>query len=209
MKNLTCLTLLALVLAGTGLRADHQDPWMVRLRGISVEPANHSDSIPDLYLPGDVIEVSNKTMPELDLTYWFTPNCSAELDLTAAETRTVSVAYSNINSIGTVKMQTPCLMLQWRFLPGANVNPYVGIGVAETRFSDVNLNLLGSPLTLGKYNVNLALQVGLDFAITDHWFVNIDAKSIKASSDVNLQGGKLSVIDVNPMVFGVGVGVSF
>jgi len=209
MTKITCLTVLALTLAGTGLRAEHQDSWLVRVRGLSTIPSNKSDSIPDLYIPSNVIALSNKTLPELDLTYCFNPNFAVEFALTGAATRKVTVNYSNISTIGTVKTQSPCLVLQWRMLPDSVVNPYFGIGLNDTRFSGVDLTLMGAPLSLAKYNINVVYQAGMDIQLADHWFLNLDIKSITAKANVNLEGGKLSAINYSPMVYGVGVGFSF
>ena len=46
--------------------------WMVRLRAVNLTAANKSDPVPALAIPADAIQINNKVLPELDISYFFT-----------------------------------------------------------------------------------------------------------------------------------------
>lgn len=51
--------------------------WMVRLRAVNLTAANKSDPVPALAIPADAIQINNKVLPELDISYFFTPHLAA------------------------------------------------------------------------------------------------------------------------------------
>ncbi len=203
MKKLATLTLLAAALAAPSLRAE-EGPWMVRLRAVALQPANKSDAFSTV--GADAIHVSNKTIPDLDFSYFFTKNFSAELVLTVPQEHDVTL---NGAKIGTFKHLPPTLTAQWRFLPGAAFNPYVGAGLNLTLISDVKL--AGGALDLDKTSVGLAAQVGADIKIAPSWYLNVDVKYVQIKSDVKdaATGAKVTTVKVDPMLYGVGVGYRF
>jgi outer membrane protein len=206
MKLFSSLTLLALALVAPGLRAD-EGPWLVRFRAVSLNPADKSDAIPALGVPADKITVSSKVIPEVDISYSFTPNLSTELVLTIPQEHDVKVAGTKI---GTFKELPPTLLAQWHFLPGQTVNPYVGLGLNLTLISDVNLSIPGvGKLSLDSSSVGLAGQIGVDFQVAKNCFINLDVKYVQIHSDVKLGATKVSKVNVDPMLYGVGIGYRF
>src|SRR5258708_5264053 len=74
-------------------------PWVVRLRGLYIAPANNSDeiSVPGaLLVPKDGVHVSDKWAPEVDFEYFFARNWSTELILTYPQRHDVTVKSSTI-----------------------------------------------------------------------------------------------------------------
>ena len=58
------------------------NPWMVRVRGLYVMPNDGSKVFAGgALVPGGATNISNTFVPELDITYFFTPNIAAELIL--------------------------------------------------------------------------------------------------------------------------------
>lgn len=202
MKTLASLTLLAAALAAPSLKAE--GPWMVRLRAVSLQPANKSDAAPGI--PADAIHVSNKTIPEVDFSYFFTKNLSAELILTVPQEHDVTL---NGTKIGTFKHLPPTLTAQWHFLPGQTVNPYVGAGLNLTLISDVKL--ASGALDLDKSSIGAAVQAGVDFKVASNCYINLDIKYVQLKSDVKVAatGAKVTTVKVDPMLYGVGVGYRF
>jgi len=202
MKTLASLTLLAAALAAPSLKAE--GPWMVRLRAVGLQPANKSDAASGI--PADAIHVSNKTIPEVDFSYFFTKNLSAELILTVPQEHDVTL---NGAKIGTFKHLPPTLTAQWHFLPGQTVNPYVGAGLNLTLISDVKL--ANGTLDLDKSSVGAAVQAGVDFKVATNCYVNVDIKYVQLQSDVKVKatGAKVTTVKVDPMLYGVGVGYRF
>jgi len=203
MKKLATLTLLAAALAAPTLRAE-EGPWMVRLRAVALQPADKSDAFSTVQ--ADAIHVSKKTIPDVDISYFFTPNFSTELVLTVPQEHDVTL---NGAKLGTFKHLPPTLTAQWRFLPGAAFNPYVGAGLNLTLISDVKL--AGGALDLDKTSVGLAAQVGADIRLAPNWYLNVDVKYVQIKSDVKdaATGAKVTTVKVDPMLYGVGVGYRF
>lgn len=204
MKKLATLTLLAAALAAPSLRAE-DGPWMVRLRAVQIQPANKSDAFGSV--PANAIHVSSKTIPEVDFTYFFSKNFSAELILTVPQEHDVTV--EGVGKVGTFKHLPPTLTAQWHFLPGQTVNPYVGAGLNYTLISDVKI--ADGALDLGKSSLGLAVQAGVDFKVAPQWYINLDVKYVQLKTDLKVadSGQKLTTVKVDPMLFGVGIGYRF
>lgn len=180
-----------------------ESPWLVRARAVYVDPANKSAPVAGTG-PADRIHVSTKTIPELDVSYFFTPNIAAELVLTYPQKHDVTLDGAKI---GTFKHLPPTLTAQYHFLPGATINPYVGAGINYTVLSKVNL--LGGAASLEHDSVGLALQAGVDFKLNKNFSINLDVKKVQIRSDVNISGVRASEVKVDPLLIGVGVGYRF
>lgn len=197
-------TLLAILLASLSLSAVAQEsPWLVRARAVHIDPADKSDPVGGVGA-SDRLHVSDKWIPEVDITYFFTPHWAAELILTYPQKHTVTLDGA---SIGTFKHLPPTLTAQYHFLPGAVINPYLGAGVNTTLISKVQL--LDGAARLEHDSVGLALQAGIDFRIDNRWSVNVDVKKLQLRSDVMIAGARASRVKVDPVLLGVGLGYSF
>jgi len=185
--------------------AAQESPWLVRVRAVNIEPVNKSDAFSDGIAGSDAISVSNKTIPELDISYFFTPNIAAELILTYPQKLDVSV--DGLGQIGTFKALPPTLTAQYHFLPTNSIDPYVGAGINYTNIS--SQNLLGGVVTLEHKSFGGALQAGVDFKIDKNWSINLDLKKVWISSDVYIEGTKVSNAQLNPLLVGAGVGYRF
>ncbi len=208
MKKAVAFTLVAAaVCAGGALRAANEGPWLVRVRAVNIKPADKSDPIAALSIPADKITVSTKTIPEIDFSYFFTPNFAAELILTYPQQHDVKVAGT---FIGTFKHLPPTLTAQWHFLPGETFSPYLGAGLNLTLLSDVKLAVPGvGGLDLNSSSVGPALQAGVDIRIAPQWSLNLDVKYVQIRSDVKLNGAKISAVQVDPLLLGLGLGYRF
>ncbi len=197
----TCLIAPALVAQNT--------PWLVRVRAVNIAPADKSDAIPSLGVPKDAITVSSKTIPEVDVTYFFTENIAAELVLTYPQKHDVEVANTKI---GTFKHLPPTLTLQYHFLPDGTVRPYVGAGVNFTLISDAELAVPGvGALDLDSSSFGFAVGAGVDIKIGETIYLNLDGKYVQIGSDVELKSSDTNVseVKIDPYLIGVGVGYRF
>jgi outer membrane protein len=196
--------ILAVVLGSVALGAMAQEtPWQVRARAVHINPADKSDPIAGVG-PSDLITVSSKTIPEVDISYFFTPNISTELVLTYPQKHDV---YVDGQSVGTFKHLPPTLLAQYHFTPSSQVSPYVGVGVNWTTFS--KNKILDGQGSLEHDSFGLALQAGLDYKLDKNWSINVDIKKVQIRSDVLIAGTKVSKVKVDPVLFGVGVGYRF
>ncbi|AIY43788.1 Outer membrane protein W precursor [Collimonas arenae] len=204
MKKAVCistLSALALVLAGNSMA--QESPWQIRLRADYLKPANKSDPIGGVGA-SDRLQVNNKTIPEIDISYFFTSNWVAELVLTYPQKQNVSLDGKNI---GSFKHLPPTLTLQYHFLPQAQFSPYLGAGVSYTRIS--NVDLLNGAGSLDNSSWGLALQAGLDYKLDKNWLLNLDVKKLQIRSDVYAGGEKISRVQIDPWLIGMGVGYRF
>lgn len=193
-------------LAGLGMAGQalaQQSPWQVRVRAVHLNTADQSDPVGGAGA-ADRLTVSNKTIPEVDLTYFFTPNIAAELVLTVPQKHTVRLDGSDI---GTFKHLPPTLTVQYHFLPTAQISPYVGAGLNYTRISSVKL--LGGAGDLENHSFGAALQAGVDYKLDKHWSLNLDVKKVQIRSDVYISNAQVSAVKLDPWLLGVGVGYRF
>jgi len=200
-------TAIVLALSTLGMLAApamaEQSPWQIRVRAVNINPADKSDQVGGAGA-ADRLTVSSKTIPEVDISYFFTPNWAAELILTVPQKHSV---YLDGNKIGSFKHLPPTLTVQYHFTPNAQISPYIGAGLNYTRISSVNL--LGGAADLENNSVGLALQAGVDFKIDKNWSINLDIKKVQIRSDVTVGGAYISRVKVDPLLIGVGVGYRF
>jgi outer membrane protein len=201
-KQIVSAVVLA-VAAFTGASAMAQSqakegPWMVRVRAVNLHSANKDGT--DLAAN---LSINNKTIPEVDISYFFTKNIAAELILTVPQGHTV---YSNGTDIGSLKHLPPTLTAQYHF-EADGFKPYVGAGVNYTRFS--NVNVLGGAVTTKATSWGLALQAGVDIPVAKNLYLNIDVKKVNLGTDIYAGGVNHGSFKVDPTLLGVGLGWRF
>ena len=204
-KSITAAVLAALSLTGIAMNSAvaQETPWLVRVRAVNLDTADKSDPVGGTGA-SDRLTISDKTIPEFDVSYFFTPNLAAELVLTYPQKHKVYLDGANI---GTFKHQPPSLLVQYHFTPDAPFKPYVGAGINYTTISKVHL--LGGQGSLEHDSVGLVLQAGVDYALDKKWSLNFDIKKAQLRSDVMIGGAKASRVKVDPLMIGAGVGYRF
>lgn len=170
------------------------DNWMMRVRAINIAP-DVSSSVAGL-------DVSNEWVPEVDFTYFVTPNIGVELIL-ATSRHEVTLPGT---SLGKLNALPPTVTVQYHFNPTSTIKPYVGAGVNYTRFYNVDL---ATGLSVDKNSFGGALQAGVDIAVTKNGYINLDVKKIWIDTDVKSGGVKLTNLEINPVVWGIGYGFRF
>jgi outer membrane protein len=195
MKKLIATTAVCALLSGAAFA--QEGPWMVRARAVGIDMANKDGT--DLGLT-----VNNKTIPEVDITYFFNKNLAAELVLTVPQKQTVS---SNGVSIGTFKHLPPTLTLQYHFDGSPDYKPYVGAGINYTDISKVDLSAANA--RLDSHSWGTAIQIGVDFPIDKNLSFNIDLKKVNIKTNVYVGAADHGVLKLNPTLMGVGLGYRF
>lgn len=204
MKKLfiTTATAAALALSSPVFAADDfkAGDFMIRARALGVLPSEDGR-----VSNGDSVRIDNSYVPELDVTYFFTPNISAEL-IAAVAPHDVTTS-SGIDA-GNAWLLPPTLTLQYHFTRLDGVKPYVGAGVNYTHF----FNEDGGALNAVKYDDSFgaALQAGVDIPIQDNWYANIDVKKVFINTTAKFSpSGVRADVDIDPWLIGVGVGYKF
>lgn len=182
--------------------ANDTGDWIVRLRATYLQSANKDHT-------GLGLSINDKTLPELDVTRFFTPEIAAELVLTNPQKQTISAGGT---PIGSLKHLPPVLSLQYHFMQFKTWRPYLGAGVNYTRFSDVRFDAATTTAlhpSIKRDSFGAALQAGVDVPVADGWLVNADVKKVQIATDVSSSGAKVGTFKVDPWLFSLGVGRRF
>jgi outer membrane protein len=202
MKKFLLVTVAMCALASPAVAADYfkAGDVLVRARALNVMPEESSSmSI------ADKVKVGNAVVPELDATYFFTPNIAAELIAAVAPHR---ISTKGGIDAGDVWLLPPTLTLQYHFNQFESVKPYVGAGVNYTHFFNSNAGSLADE----KYEDSFggALQAGADMPLGNNWYANVDVKKVFINTTAKFNGGAVRAdVDIDPWIVGVGVGYKF
>lgn len=77
-KNLLAVAVLCALTSGAAFAQQAEGPWLVRARAVNLDSANKDST-------GLGLSVNDKVIPEVDVSYFFTPNIAAELVLTVPQ----------------------------------------------------------------------------------------------------------------------------
>jgi outer membrane protein len=188
--------LCALLSAPAFAQAPASGPWLVRVRAVHLDSANNDST-------GLNLSINNKWLPEVDISYFVTPNIAAELILTIPQKHMLK---SGATDIGTLRHLPPTLTVQYHFAPTATVRPYVGAGLNYTHFSSVNLP---AGVDVKRNSWGPAVQAGLDFPVGKNMVLNVDVKKAYIRTNVSAAGVDIGKFKVDPVLFGVGIGWRF
>jgi outer membrane protein len=185
------------------LASQAQDmPFLVRVRAVDLQSANTDSTGLDL-------SINNKIIPEIDFSYFITPQWALELVLTFPQKQTIRAGGTEI---GSLKHLPPTLTAQYHFTGLGAFQPYLGAGVNYTRFSNVTfVPAVQTALqpSLSKNSFGLALQVGFDYEFMKNTTLNLDVKKVQIRTDVSSAGTKVGTFKVDPWLIGVGLGRRF
>lgn len=232
-KTLLAVALAAAVFAPVAAQAEAGD-WVVRVRAVNVAPNEDSKlgkTVNNLLggtvmTPGAELAVSDKVIPELDISYYITKNIAAELILAVGTRHNVSIQGDSLGAVGnqglgSVNLLPPTLTAQWHFNPDQTFDPYIGAGINYTIMLDRNLKgssgaIAGNKIKIDSDSWGPALQAGFDINLKDGWLINADVKYVWLDTDVKLKGAvtggawrKIDSLDINPWVVGIGIGKKF
>lgn len=227
-KTLVTTALIAAALVTTALAGpvraeDMQSPWQLRVRALGVLPDASSSTVnvqgvPALSTPNSGLSIGNSIVPELDVSYYFTPNVAAELVLgVTPHNITGTGALSNLN-IGRSWLLPPTLLAQYHFTDFGKFKPYVGIGVNYTIFFSQSPGYTPTNgLSVTNLSINNAFggaaQIGFDYMIDQHWGVNVDVKKYLLrptyNATVNYTIPVSGTAAIDPWLIGVGITYRF
>lgn len=183
---------------------------VVRGRGIGIVP-DEGGTVLNRTTGADtglrIGKVSNEMQPELDFSYFITPNFSLELIAASARHK---VTTANGIEVGTVRHLPPTLTLQFHPLPESRYSPYVGAGLNYTWFFSERSGAAPAVQNLRVDNTfGFALNAGIDVAVTGGWHVNLDVKKLWLRPEVTTTALKVDKLKIDPWIVGIGVGYRF
>jgi outer membrane protein len=183
---------------------------MVRARAIGLIPEDNSSKITTI---GGRVTATAQAAPEVDLSYFLTDNIA--LELIAATTRhdvkAKGTAVGDVD-VGSVWALPPTLTLQYHFLPHSAFSPYVGVGVNVTFW--YGAKAANPPVTHFSVGTGMgpAVQAGIDYNFSGHWFANLDVKQIFLNTNAHVDALGTTVkahTALDPLVIGMGIGYRF
>jgi outer membrane protein len=195
-KTLLAAALCVVASASALAQSSTEGPWMVRARAVYLQSSN-GDTTPLS------LSINDKWLPEVDFSYFFTPQIAAELVLTVPQKQTLSAGSTEI---GSFKHLPPTLTLQYHFTNFTGFKPYLGAGINYTRISAVNLP---AGVDVERNSYGPALQAGVDIPLAKNLYLNFDVKKVYIRTDVSAAGAKLGTFKVDPVLYGVGLGWRF
>ncbi|GBD47930.1 OmpW/AlkL family protein [Methylopila sp. Yamaguchi] len=182
--------------------------FMVRGRVIGVVPHK---SKANFNIPGSA-HISSDVMPEIDFTYFFTPNLAIEVICCASKHSIKGRGALKGLNVGDTWVIPATVTAQYHFTNFGKFKPYVGVGVNYS----IYFNEDGAGPTVRRLNlknsVGVAGQIGFDYMIDEHWGVNVDVKKIYMEPKISLAAGGANVhgrAKINPWVIGTGVTYRF
>lgn len=190
---------LALLLAG-GAGAAHASDWIVRVGGHYVDPKSDNH---------EVVSVDSGQSLTFNATYMLSPRWGVELLAAWPFSHDITLNADG-SKVAETKHLPPTLSLQYHFLPDGKIRPYVGAGLNATIFFDEKTSgaLAGTDLSLDD-SFGVAAQLGVDFALSGDWLLNVDARWIDIDTDARLDGTGIGSVAIDPYAFGISVGRRF
>lgn len=226
-KTLFTASVLAVALAAPFAQAHQAGDVILRAGAITVDPRENSD---DIYVgalgvsvPGTKATLNSDTQLGLNFAYMLTDKVGIELLAASPFNHDVGVAgmpgiYSGLNGqLGELKHLPPTLSVIYYPLDSKSAfQPYVGAGINYTWFFDTELTSEAEGKGFSGLDIKdswgLSAQVGMDYMLTDNIMLNAQVRyiDIDTTGTTSYGGAKVKVdLDVDPMVYMVGLGYKF
>lgn len=192
----------AAVTASTQAFAYGAGDFFTRVGVAKVEPKSDNGTI----LGGVEVDVEDDSAFAFTLGYRFTDKLGVEL--LAAEPFDHRFEVEGVTG-GSTDHLPPTLTLQYYPLGGSDayVQPYVGVGVNYTRFSDEQLDV-DLPVELDD-SWGAVGQLGVDVLIDEHWALNGAVWYMDIDSDVKVGGADAGTVEIDPVVVMGGISYRF
>ncbi|WP_022962902.1 OmpW/AlkL family protein [Halopseudomonas pelagia] len=220
------LLLIPALLATSVAHAHQAGDIIVRAGAITVDPREDSGAIQHATLgsvAGSKATLDSDTQLGLNLMYMLSPQIGVELLAASPFSHSVGVkgmpgGFSGLNGkLGDIKHLPPTLSAVWYPVTSESVfQPYFGAGINYTWFFDESVSSEAKDKGFQGLSLDnswgLALQAGADMMLTDKLMLNAQVRYIDISTTghTKLGGEKVKVnVDVDPMVYMVGLGYKF
>lgn len=226
-KTLFAASALALAIAAPLAHAHKAGDIIVRAGAVTVDPREESSSIwvgaLDTAVAGTKATLDSNTQLGLNFAYMLTDKVGIELLAATPFSHSVGVAgmpapYDGLNGkLADIKHLPPTISAVYYPLAGNSAfKPYIGAGINYTWFFDEELTSSAEAKGFDGMRLEnswgLAFQVGADYMLSDNLMINAQVRyiDIDTTGTTSFGGEHVKVdVDVDPMVYMVGLGYSF
>jgi outer membrane protein len=201
-------------------------PWQIRVRALGVLPQSSGSTVnvsgaPLFSTPNSGLNIGNSTVPELDISYYFTKNLAAELILGVTPHHIDGTGALAGLDVGRTWLLPPSLTFQYHFTDFGAFQPYLGVGANYTvMFDQTAGNTINNGVAITglhvKNSAGAVAQAGFDYMIDRHWGLNFDVKKIylEPGYTATATAGPVSLpingqANINPWLIGGGVTYRF
>jgi len=163
--------------------------------------------------------VDSATSVTLMGTYMFTKNWAFDILASWPFKHDIDLVLSDGADTVTLPLAStehlpPTFSIQYHFLPDAQFQPYVGVGLNYTTFFSIKEDAAAID-ALGPFSLDLddsfgaAAQVGVDWVFGPNWLINLDLRWIDIETDAKVDGEKIGTVAIDPMVYSINLGYKF
>lgn len=154
------------------------------------------------------VSVDDNVRPTLTFEYFVADKIGVEV--LAAWPFEHTVSHGALGDIVKTKQLPPTISVNYHFANQSSVTPFVGVGVNYTTFWDDDGigALAGTPVSLDD-SWGVALNAGLDFALTDRSALRTSVRWMDIDTDVTVGGTDIGNVSIDPLVFGVSYVMQF
>ena len=194
---------------------------MVKLGWNKIMPKVRSSELSAPSLPGSTIDIKSASALFFTATYMITDDISVEAlgGLPYKHDIIGTGSVQGVGKIGSIHQISPTVLLQYRFLSAdAPFRPYVGAGPTFAKFYGSKgsaaltavTNPGGSPTTIGgDTEWGGTTEVGLNYKIDKHWFVDAAVLKTFINTKAQLSTGQTTKARLNPVAINASIGYSF
>ncbi|MBF0676452.1 OmpW family outer membrane protein [Pseudomonas sp.] len=224
--TLLAASALALAIAAPLAHAHKAGDIIVRAGAVTVDPREDSGPIQHATLgtvTGSGATLDSNTQLGLNFAYMLTDKVGIELLAATPFSHTVGVRdmpgiYAGLNGdLADIKHLPPTLSaVVYPLDSNSAFQPYLGVGINYTVFFDEEVTSSAKDKGFKGLSLDsswgLAFQVGADYMLTDSLMFNAQVRyvDISTTGTTSLNGDRVKVdVDVDPMVYMVGLGYKF
>ena len=194
---------------------------MVKLGWNKIMPKVKSDDLSPPALPGSKIDIKSASALFFTATYMITDDISVEVmgGLPYKHDIVGTGSVEGVGKIGSIHQISPTVMLQYRFMPAdAPFRPYIGAGPTFAKFYGSKgsaaltavTNPGGPPTTIGgDTEWGATTEVGLNYKIDKHWFVDAALMKTFINTKAKLSTGQTTKARLNPVAINASIGYAF
>ena len=230
-KSLLSASLFALALAAPIAHAHEAGDILVRAGAITVNPKADSGSVKVDQGPlagtnlGGKATMSSDTQLGLNFAYMVTNHVGIELLAATPFEHDVKIKNTGLDAangkLGTLKHLPPTLSVVYYPLDSKSAfQPYVGAGINYTWIYDEHVGSSAQGRGFNNFKAEnswgWAAPGGMDYMINDKWMINGQVRYIDISTKATVENSALPAgtrakvnVDVDPMVYMVGIGYKF